>query len=139
MLDLEPYLPESADAAAAPRRRPPGAAARPRGPGRECGSLDEVRWSIDEVDRRIVRLLSERRAYALQAARFKRSPEEVRVPAREEQVVAQVRALAREAGIEADLVEGLYRHLIDEFVRLERDEHRARAAPAPAAGELPQP
>jgi chorismate mutase len=86
-------------------------------------SLDDVRASIDDLDGRIVRLLSQRRAYALQAARLKRSSD-VRAPAREEQVVAHVRAVARDSGIEPDLVEELYRHLMDEFVRLQRRQRR---------------
>jgi chorismate mutase len=86
-------------------------------------SLDDVRASIDDLDGRIVRLLSQRRAYALQAARLKRSAD-VRVPAREEQVVQHVRAVARDSGIEPDLVEELYRHLMDEFVRLQREVRR---------------
>lgn len=96
------------------------------GAGRECGTLDEVRASIDEVDRRIVALIAERRGYVLQAARFKRSADEVQVPAREEQVIANVRAVARATALEADLVEALYRHMLDEFVQLERAAHRGR-------------
>jgi phenylalanyl-tRNA synthetase alpha chain len=109
MLDLAPYVP--AAAADAPR----------------CATLDEVRASIDEVDGRIVDLLAERRAYVLQAARFKESAEAVRVPAREAQVIANVKALAYRAGIEPDLVETLYREMIDGFVRLEVAAHRRGA------------
>jgi phenylalanyl-tRNA synthetase alpha chain len=90
-------------------------------------SLDDVRAQIDALDGRIVTLLSQRRACALQAARLKKTSE-VRVPAREEQVVAHVRAVARDAGIEPDLVEELYRHLMDEFVRLQREEKRGANA-----------
>jgi chorismate mutase len=111
MRDLGPYVP----AALAGDAVPPEA------------SLDDVRASIDDLDGRIVQLLSQRRAYALQAARLKRTPD-VRAPAREEQVVAHVRAVARDAGIEPDLVEGLYRHLMDEFVRLQREARRGTAA-----------
>jgi chorismate mutase len=113
MLDLSPYL--------------PAAAAEAAGGGVAAATLDAVRASIDEVDGRIVKLLSQRRAYALLAGRLKRPQGEVRAPAREEQVLAHVRAVAREAGIEPDLVEGLYRHLIDEFVRLQRDAQRSAA------------
>jgi phenylalanyl-tRNA synthetase alpha chain len=109
MLDLAPFVP--AAAADAPR----------------CATLDEVRASIDEVDGRIVDLLAERRAYVLQAARFKESAEAVRVPAREAQVIANVKALAYRAGIEPELVEKLYRQMIDGFVRLEAAAHRRGA------------
>jgi phenylalanyl-tRNA synthetase alpha chain len=126
LLDLEPYLPAGGGVRAGPADllAPPGSATAPR-------SLEEVRSSIDALDRHIVKLLSQRRAFALQAARFKRAGE-VRVPAREQQVLDNVRALARAEGIEAELVEGLYRHLMDELVRLERAAQRA-AAPAGSA------
>jgi phenylalanyl-tRNA synthetase alpha chain len=104
MIDLGPCVPAPADARAAPR----------------CETLDEVRASIDDLDDRIVDLLAERRRYVLQAARFKRSAAEVRVPAREEQVVAHVTAAARRAGIEAELVERLYREMMAGFVDVER-------------------
>jgi phenylalanyl-tRNA synthetase alpha chain len=133
MRDLSPLLPTSQGARSSPGTgagTPASATRRAGAPAMPVlGTIDEVRACIDEVDGRIVKLLAERRAYALEAARFKRPSEEVRVPAREEQVVAHVRALAREAGIEADLVEGLYRHLMDEFVRLQRASRpQARSA-----------
>jgi phenylalanyl-tRNA synthetase alpha chain len=110
MLDLAPFVP-AADVPAPP-----------------CATLDEVRASIDELDGRIVSLLAERRGYVLQAARFKASPEAVRVPAREAQVLSNVKALAYRAGIEPELVEALYRQMIDGFVRIEVAAHPARRA-----------
>ena len=93
-------------------------------------TLRAVRASIDEVDRRIVALLAERRGYALQAARFKPAADGVKDPAREEQVVANVRTLAGTEGIEPDLVETLYRDMIAGFVRVELASGRHRAPPA---------
>ncbi len=87
---------------------------------RQCSTLGDVRASIDEVDRRIVALLSERRTYALQAARFKSEADGVKDPAREEQVIANVRALADQAAVEPDLVETLYRDMIAGFIRVEQ-------------------
>lgn len=89
---------------------------------RDCATLDEVRASIDEVDRDIVELLAARRRYALQAARFKSASDGVKDPRREEQVVSNVRALAERSGIEPDLVETLYRDMIAGFVRVEIDQ-----------------
>jgi chorismate mutase len=87
--------------------------ARPRlTPPQDCTSLEEVRASIDTVDRDIVALLATRRRYALQAARFKAAADGVKDARREEQVIENVRALAAQDGIEADLVETLYRDMI---------------------------
>nr|WP_308197123.1 3-deoxy-7-phosphoheptulonate synthase [Anaeromyxobacter sp. SG17] len=96
----------------------------------DCMTLRDVRASIDDVDRRIVALLAERRGYALQAARFKSAADGVKDPAREEQVVRNVRALAGEEGIEPELVETLYRDMIAGFVRVELTSAGHRGPPA---------
>jgi len=104
-------------------------ATRPSPPSvHDCATLEEVRSSIDQVDREIVALLAARRHYALQAARFKKAADGVKDPRREEQVVANVRALAEQDGIEPDLVETLYRDMIAGFVRVELDAG-GRASP----------
>ncbi len=56
----------------------------------ECKNIDEVRENIDSIDREIVRLLSERSHYVKQAARFKKTAEDVRAPKRVEEVIAKV-------------------------------------------------
>jgi 3-deoxy-7-phosphoheptulonate synthase len=89
-------------------------------PPPELSTLAEIRAAIDAGDAKIVKLLAERRAYALQAARFKRAADGVKDTAREEQVVANVRALAEIEGVEPDLVEMLYRDMIAGFVRVEQ-------------------
>lgn len=48
----------------------------------------------------------------------------VQAPARVEQVIAKVRALAGDEGIEPDLVEALYRQMIARFVSIELAAHR---------------
>ena len=96
---------------------------------RDCATLEEVRTAIDEVDRHIVALLASRRRYALQAARFKRAADGVKDPRREEQVIANVRGLAEQEGIEPELIETLYRDMIAGFVRVEIDQGGHAAAP----------
>jgi chorismate mutase-like protein len=95
---------------------------------RTCSSLEEVRTSIDAVDRQLVKLLAERRGYVLQASRFKKTQTDVRAPARVEQVIAKVRGLAAEEGVEAELVEEIYRAMIAGFIRLELAAHEGRAS-----------
>ena len=74
---------------------------------------EEVDERIDEVDRKIVRLLAERGRYVGQAVRFKRSAEEARARARVELVIATVRAHTVEHGA---LIEQVYRTMIAWFV-----------------------
>jgi isochorismate pyruvate lyase len=92
------------------------------GPARDCASLAEVRAEIDRLDRLIVPLLAERAGYVLQAARFKSRAEEVPAPARVEEVVAKVRALAAEAGADPALIEAIYRPMIAAFIASEMPE-----------------
>ena len=91
-----------------------------------CESLAQVREQIDRIDDQVVRLLAERGTWVLAAARFKRSPEEVRAPQRVEQVIARVRALAEQHGAMPDVVERVYRELIQAFTEA---EHRRWSQP----------
>lgn len=101
------------------------AAAGADGRTRTCSSLEEVRACIDDVDRRLVAALAQRHRYVLQAARFKQTDADVRAPARVEQVIAKVRALAGTEGVDPDLVEALYRQMIDRFIELEAAAQRS--------------
>ena len=86
----------------------------------QCESLAQVREQIDRIDAQIVQLLAERGGYVLAAARFKRSAAEVRAPQRVEQVIARVRALAEQRGAMPDVVERIYRELIEAFTDAEQ-------------------
>jgi isochorismate pyruvate lyase len=93
-----------------------------------CQSLAQVRANIDRIDRQLVTLLAERGRFVSQAAGFKRDTEEVRDGQRVEQVIAGVRALARELGANPDVSEAVYRAMINAFIQLELTEHSALAA-----------
>jgi chorismate mutase len=86
-------------------------------------SLDEVRASIDEVDREIVRLLAQREGYVRQAVRFKKTRADIEAPKRVEEVVGKVRALAEGHEASPEVVEEVYRAMISRFISLEMDEH----------------
>jgi isochorismate pyruvate lyase len=88
-----------------------------------CQSLEEVREQIDRLDRRMVALLAERGEYVRQAARFKKTTQDVAAPARVEQVIAKVRGLAGESGADAEVIEKVYRAMIAAFIEAERKEH----------------
>jgi len=91
-----------------------------------CESLAQVREQIDRIDAQIVRLLAERGGYVLAAARFKSNAAEVRAPQRVEQVIERVRALAERHGAMPDVVERIYRELIEAFTEA---EHRRWSQP----------
>lgn len=97
----------------------------------DCQSLDEVRAQIDRIDGEIVRLIGERAGYARQAGRFKPTAADVRAPARVEQVIARVRGLATEHGADPDLVEGVYRPMIEALTELQIAAKAREEAPSP--------
>ena len=96
----------------------------------KAASLEQVRSSIDVIDRKIVALVTERETWVREAARFKTTRSEVEAPARVEQVIAKVREFADEAGGSPEVVERLYRAMIAAFIELE-DTERNRGAQLP--------
>ncbi|HIJ37745.1 MAG TPA: chorismate mutase [Rhodospirillaceae bacterium] len=91
----------------------------------ECRDLAEVRRNIDRLDEAIVGLLAERAGFVSQAARFKDEEQAVVVPERIEAIISRVRHLATDRGCDADLMEALYRGMIDAFIAYERGVWRA--------------
>ncbi len=98
---------------------------------KHCTTMAEVRRQIDDLDRRIIALLTERGGYVGQAARIKRSRDEIVDRPRIEEVVAKARAEAAEAGLDPDIAERIYRPMIDAFIAFETEAFdRLRADPA---------
>lgn len=89
-------------------------------------NIDAVRAEIDALDRRIVELIAERQQWVVVAGSLKKNEDAVRAPARVEQVIAKVRALAEEAGASPEVMERTYRALIAAFIDLELDHHRVQ-------------
>lgn len=87
-------------------RRPPG----------ECMTMAQVRQGVDALDRLLVTVLAERQRYMDAAARIKPDREAVRDSARIEDVVAKVKAAAREAGLAEEIAEPVWRLLIERCI-----------------------
>ncbi|MBI4185229.1 MAG: chorismate mutase [Proteobacteria bacterium] len=98
-------------------------------PAAPCPSLAEVRAGIDRIDREIVRLLVERQGYVRQAARLKERRADVIVPERIEEIAARVRALAEAEGGDPDLVERIFRALVQSYIDFEFAEWDRRRTP----------
>ncbi|WP_405486685.1 chorismate mutase [Nocardia sp. NBC_00511] len=88
-------------------------------------SLEDVRREIDGIDAQIIELLGARQQLVMRAATFKRNPEEVRAPDRRIRMMAGLRELAVQHGVDPTLVERVYTTLIDGFIELEQLRHRA--------------
>ena len=89
----------------------------------ECKNLDEVRENIDRLDREIVRMIAERSYYVMQAAKFKTTKGDVKAPKRVEEVISKVRYLAAEKGLDPDMIEDVYRIMIEYFINYEMEKH----------------
>ena len=85
----------------------------------KCNSLAEVRQQIDQIDRALIELIAARQVYVDQAVVFKSSRAEAPSPQRVEQVIEQVRQHAVTYSADADLVEKLYRQMIQHFIERE--------------------
>lgn len=83
-----------------------------------CTSLPEVRAGIDEVDVAIVELLARRLTYAVRASELKTDRAQVRNEARIAQIIANAVARGAETGVPSEIVEPIWRTLLDRF-----DEH----------------
>lgn len=91
----------------------------------DCKSIEEVRSNIDRIDRQIVTLLAERGGYVKQAARFKKTTDDVKAPQRVEQVIAKVTTLSQELGANPFVAAQVYRAMISAFISAELEEHAA--------------
>ena len=89
----------------------------------KCESLEEVRVNIDRIDKQIVKLIAKRSTYVVQAANFKKNTDEVKAPQRVERIINKVRDLAQEDGVNPDIVENIYREMINSFTNFELTEH----------------
>jgi len=85
----------------------------------ECMTMAQVRQGVDALDRLLVTILAERQRYMDAAARIKLNREAVRDTARIEDVVAKVKAQAREAGLSEEIAEPVWRLLIERCIAYE--------------------
>jgi tRNA-Thr(GGU) m(6)t(6)A37 methyltransferase TsaA len=93
---------------------------------REIGSLQEARRHIDVIDAEIIRLLGNRARYVHQVVNFKQRPEDVPAPERYAQVMRLRREWAQAAGLNPDVIEGMYKLLVDNNIKEELEIMRHR-------------
>ena len=86
---------------------------------KDCQTLAEVRSEIDRLDQSLINTISRRQEYVHAAAGFKRSDNEVHAHERQRQLMAARRLWAETEGLDPDLIESLFRTMIDHFVAAE--------------------
>jgi len=80
----------------------------------DCTSMAQIRAEIDRLDEDLVRLFAKRAGYIDRAAEIKAEVDlPARIDARVEEVVGNVRRHAATYGLPPELVEKLWRRLID--------------------------
>jgi isochorismate pyruvate lyase len=102
----------------------------PRPAPADCNTMAEVRQGVDALDRLLVTVLAERQRYMDAAARIKGERHAVRDPARVEEVVAKVKAAARDAGLSEAIAEPVWRMLIERCIAYEFEIWDALRQPA---------
>lgn len=98
-----------------------------------CTTMQDVRREVNALDDVLVPLLVERVGYMTQAARIKQGVEQVRDEARIEAIVVRVRERAVAEGGDADVMETIYRSLMEACIAYEHREF-ARLRESATAG-----
>ncbi len=107
-----------------------------------CTTMADVRRCVDALDDILVPLLVQRTGYMTQAARIKQNASQVRDEGRIQAIVDRVRARAMAEGGSPEVLEAIYRSLMEvcidfehrEFARL-RGEGQSGAASAAVSSE----
>ncbi len=86
-----------------------------KSPG-ECTTIEEVRSEIDRIDRTLIEIIAQRRDYVHAVMQFKRNETDVHAHDRQRQVASTRRSWAEEEGLSPDMIEGLFRAMVDHFI-----------------------
>jgi isochorismate pyruvate lyase len=83
----------------------------------DCKNIEDIRQAIDELDGEIISLLGRRFQYVKEIVKFKdKNEESIVAKERREAVISSRRKLAVENGLDPNVIEDLYRNLIDHFI-----------------------
>lgn len=86
----------------------------------DCVDMGELRAAIDALDAELVALLAKRFAYIDRAADLKFAAGlPARIPERVEQVIQNIRAHAQDQGLDPDLLDGIWRVIIEASIARE--------------------
>ena len=82
----------------------------------ECANIQEIRTEIDRIDSEIIAALGNRFGYVKAAAKFKTSQTNVKAPERFQAMLEQQRIWAEKQGLNPDIIEKMYRDLVNYFI-----------------------
>lgn len=87
-----------------------------------CQTMQEVRAGVNALDDILVPLLVERSGYMTQAAKVKNDENLVRDEARIQTIIDRVRPMAEAQGGNPDLIERIYRAMMECYIDYEHQE-----------------
>ena len=88
----------------------------------DCNTMTDVRRHVNALDDILVPLLVERGGYMTQAAKVKNNPDLVRDEDRIEAIVERVRERAAAEGGQPDVIEAIYRAMMEAYIDYEHRE-----------------
>lgn len=87
----------------------------------ECQNIEDVRHEIDNLDQAIIKFLAARYDYVKKIVKFKeKTAASIEASDRKKVVFETRRKWAQEAGISPDVVESMYKILVEYFVEEEK-------------------
>ncbi len=91
-----------------------------------CENIEEVRQCLDEIDNQIIGLLGKRLSYIKEIVKFKIDEKDIVANARQQEVINIRRKWADYNNLDPDLIEKLYRTLIEFNIKKELKIFRNR-------------
>ena len=86
----------------------------------ECKNIQEIREAIDNIDEDIIKLIGIRFNYVKEIVKFKdKDRDSIVAKDRYNEVIENRRMLAIENGLNPDLIENVYKSLINHFINKE--------------------
>ena len=98
-----------------------------------CTTMEDVRRHIDALDDILVPLLVQRGGYMTQAARIKKEAGQVRDEERIEAIIDRVRPRAAAEGGQSEVIEAIYRSMMEAYIAYEHREFARLRAPGEAS------
>ena len=85
----------------------------------ECENINDIRTEIDNIDRKVIDLLGKRFGYVKEVVKFKFNKDEVIAQKRYDEVIANRRDWAKANHLSPDLIEEIYRTMLNYFIEEE--------------------
>ena len=83
----------------------------------ECSSIEDVRREIDSIDNEIIGLIGKRFTFIREIIKYKNNAEDVVAKERYNTVIARRRELAAMYLLNPDVIENIYRIMMDYFIK----------------------